>query len=390
MIILQVIFWISIFLILYSYVLFPALLQILARKKTFEFKPYPGNSLPRISVIISAYNEEGVIEEKFHSIIRGSYPSDQLEILIGSDASTDSTNAILKKLDEQHDCLRIFLFEERTGKPGIVNRLVEQSSGEILVLTDANVLLENETLSALVAPFSDPETGLVDTRMINKPYKKEGISRQEKYYISREVRIKYQESLLWGTMMGPFGGCYAVRKALYKPVPSNFLVDDFYINMWVLQQGARCISNIEARVYEDVSNDQREEFRRKKRISAGNFQNLATFGHMLFSGKPGISLCFFSHKVIRWFVPILVLASFGTSVALGIDLLFYRILAGVHLLVFILPVIDHILRKIRIHNIPLRFISHFVLMNVALLAGLFRYIGGIRSNVWQPTRRNQD
>ena len=390
MITLQVIFWISIFLILYSYMLFPAILQLLARKKSFTFQPFPENRLPRITVIIAAYNEEEVIEEKFHSIIQGSYPTDRLEVLIGSDASTDSTNSILERLSKAHNNLRIFLFDKRTGKPGIVNSLVEKSNGEILVLTDANVMLESDTLSALVAPFSDPDTGLVDTRMINKQHKKEGISRQEKYYISREVKIKYQESLLWGTMMGPFGGCYAVRKSLYKPVPSNFLVDDFYINMWVLQQGARCISNIEARVYEDVSNDQREEFRRKKRISAGNFQNLATFGRLLFSGRSGISFCFLSHKVIRWFVPILVLLSFGTSLTLGLNHPLYLVLAAVHLLVFILPVIDHILRKIHIHTIPLRFISHFVLMNVALMAGLFRYIGGIRSNVWQPTRRNQD
>jgi uncharacterized membrane protein len=206
-------------------------------------------------------------------------------------------------------------------------------------------------------------------------------------------------------MMGPFGGCYAVRKSLYTPVPGNFLVDDFYINMAVLRQGFNCISSIEAKVYEDVSNNLKEEFRRKKRISAGNFQNLVAFGGLLFSGIPGVSFCFFSHKVIRWLVPFLVMISLATSMTLGwgvlnnnfqginggfdVVTLTYAILALLQLIVLSIPVIDYFLRKIKIHSIPLRFVSHFVLMNLALLAGFIRFLGGIRSNVWQPTRRNQ-
>jgi cellulose synthase/poly-beta-1,6-N-acetylglucosamine synthase-like glycosyltransferase len=251
-------------------------------------------------------------------------------------------------------------------------------------------MLDRTTLFEMVSCFRDPEVGLVDSRMINTGLRKEGISYQEKFYISREVKIKHHESVLWGSMMGPFGGCYSVRKSLYTPVPGNFLVDDFYINMAVLKQGYRCISNTEARVYEEVSNDQGEEFRRKKRISAGNFQNLATFSSLLLSPQPGVALCFFSHKVIRWFVPILILLTFVTSAIMGIYRIDYRIIALLHLLIPVIPVIDHFLRKIKIHAVPLRFVSHFILMNVALLAGFIGYLRGIRSNVWQPTRRNQD
>jgi cellulose synthase/poly-beta-1,6-N-acetylglucosamine synthase-like glycosyltransferase len=313
-----------------------------------------------------------------------------MEILVGSDASTDNTNRILQNLETDHSCLRVFLFKERTGKPGVVNRLVEESAGEILVITDANVMLDPGALREMIRYFRNPKVGLVDSQMINTRLKKDGISHQEKFYISREVRIKHYESVIWGTMMGPFGGCYSVRKSLFQPVPGNFLVDDFYVNMAVLKQGFSCISNLEAKVYEDVSNDQKEEFRRKKRISAGNFQNLAAYGSLLLSSRSGLSISFFSHKVIRWLVPFLVLITLGTSIILGIDHLAYRIIALLQLAVLFIPVIDHFLRKINIHSIPLRFISHFVLMNVALLAGFIKYIGGISDNVWQPTRRNQD
>ncbi len=181
-------------------------------------------------------------------------------------------------------------------------------------------MLDPSSLRTLAGSFSNKEIALVDTRMINTSLKKDGISHQEKFYISREVRIKHQESMLWGTMMGPFGGCYAVRKANYTPVPGHFLVDDFYVNMSVLKQGFKCISNIKAKVYEDVSNDLKEEFRRKKRISAGNFQNLQKFSSLLFSRRPGVAFCFLSHKVIRWIVPFLVLLTLGTSLYLGLSI----------------------------------------------------------------------
>ena len=390
MIFLQVTFWISLFLIFYSYLIFPILLQWMARKKESNEEVLLPEEYPFISVLISAFNEEYVIQSKIESLLKSDYPPERMEILVGSDASTDSTNQILKQLKEAHQMLHVRLFEERTGKPGVVNQLAESARGEILVITDANVMVDTNTLSEIVRRFKPERVGLVDTRMINTLLKKDGISHQEKFYISREVKIKHHESLLWGSMMGPFGGCYAVRKSVYTPVPGNFLVDDFYINMSVLKQGYHCISNIEARVYEDVSNNLREEFMRKKRISAGNYQNLSEFRSLLFSGSPGVAFCFFSHKVIRWMVPFLVIITLAISISLSTSSSIYLLLTLLQLTVIAIPLIDYLLRKIKIHSIPLRFISHFVLMNLALLAGFFKYLGGIKNNVWQPTKRNQD
>ncbi len=391
MILLQIFFWISLLLISYSYLIFPGILLLLARRKkpqTGTGQTHPSPS-PLVSVLIAAYNEMEVIASKTETIIRGDYPLEKLEILVGSDASTDGTNGELERLSARYPMVRPFIFEKRTGKPGVINRLVKEARGEILVITDANVLLDRGTISEVVSGFENPGVGLVDTMMINTHLRKDGISEQERFYINREVRIKHRESVIWGSMMGPFGGCYAVRKSLYAPVPDNFLVDDFYINMSVLKQGFHCISNLDAKVYEDVSNNLWEEFRRKKRISAGNFQNLAAFGSMVFKGPPGVPFCFFSHKVIRWIVPFLVMVTLGTSLVLGTEILLYRILAILHGMILLIPLLDLLLRKFKIHVLPLRFVSHFVWMNLALLAGFGRFLGGIKSNVWQPTRRNQ-
>lgn len=390
MILLQLIFWICLFLVFYSYIIFPVILQLLARKTDVNPQTFTADDVPAVSVLIAAYNEESVIEEKISSLLKCDYPNEKLEILVGSDASSDRTNTILKKLADANPSLYLSLFEERVGKPGIINRLAKKAGGEILVITDANVMLEHNTLFELVRYFRSEQIGLVDSMLISTGIKSGGISLQERFYTNREVNIKHHESLLWGTMMGPFGGCYAVRKSLYTPVPDHFLVDDFYINMAVLEQGAECISNLQARVYEDVSNNPGEQFKRKKRISAGNYQNMQRFFPMLYKGRGGTGFCFFSHKIVRWIVPFLVLMTLASSLILGVHSLLYLIMALLQLMVLLIPIIDHILRKIGIQSIPLRFISHFVLMNIAILAGFFRFLGGIKNNVWQPTSRNQD
>jgi cellulose synthase/poly-beta-1,6-N-acetylglucosamine synthase-like glycosyltransferase len=390
MTILQFICWTCLFLVVYSYLIFPLILRFLSAKKEIVSVSQSKDELPMVSVLIAAHNEEKHIGRKIGTVLNGSFPVEKLELLVGSDASVDLTNSILMQLAASNPCLQLFLCEERTGKPGMINMLAEKARGEILVITDANVMLDSSTLTELVAPFSDERIGLVDSMPVSTGIKRDGISRQEKFYTGREVSIKEYESRLWGSMMGPFGGCYAVRKSLYRPVPGHFLVDDFFINMSVLEAGSHCISNLDSMVFEDVSNNPWEEFRRKKRISAGNFQNLARFRHMLFRGGKGVGFCFFSHKVIRWIVPFLVIITLASSAILGLQSLFYMILAVFQVLVLLTPVIDHILRKIGIQSIPLRFISHFVLMNLALLAGFIRFIGGIQDNVWQPTKRDQD
>lgn len=386
MIILQVISWLSLFLIFYTYLIFPLIIKVLARNKKPESIPLEMNKLPKVSVLMAAFNEEKVLDKKLASLFDTSYPREKLEILVGSDASTDRSNEILEKWEQSHG-IRPYLLKERKGKPGIINMLAEKAEGDILLITDADVQLSTTTLEELVNGFRDEEVGLCDTRMINRSPGTEGIIRQEKYYAVREVQIKYNESLVWKTMMGPFGGCYAVRKKLYRQVPDNFLVDDFFINMSVLEQGYACISRPGAVVFEEVTGSTADEFRRKLRISAGNFQNLNRFKKLLFRGPRGTGFCFFSHKILRWLTPLLVILSLGTSAWLGFNSTLYMVLALLQLSVILSTVIDHFLRIFKIQILPLRFISHFVLMNLALLAGFFKYLGGIRNNVWQPTSR---
>jgi len=387
---LQILFWLSVAIIFYSYALFPFVIKLLAHGKTLSLKEYSySNNLPLVSIIISAYNEEEVIEKKIQSIFNSRYPSEKFEVLVGSDASDDQTNAILSGLQQKYHSLRFFPFSERRGKGNVINDLYNYSTGEIIILTDANVMLDEDTIFQLARYFKDENIGLVDSRMINTHIHPAGISHQEKSYIAREVSIKQHESILWGTMMGPFGGCFALRRELYEPVPRNFLVDDFFINMKVLEKGYKCVNNLDARVYEDISNNLKDEYKRKVRISTGNFQNLRHFSHLLWHKTKGLSFCFLSHKALRWIGPLLLILAFISNLFLAMHSEVYFYIFILHCFLFVLPLSDLLLKGVGVNIAVLRFITHFYSMNLALLAGFFRTFKNIESNVWKPTKRNQ-
>ena len=386
----EVIFWICIFLVVHSYVLYPVILILFSRGRKGNQVVYDAEDkdLPFVSVIISAFNEESCIREKIESINAGSYPPDKFEVLIGSDASSDRTVEIVRSSQfAVRSSLRVFDFKERRGKQNVVNDLVRESKGEILVLTDANVMFDTDTLYYMVRHFKNPEIGLVDTNMINRGMKESGISYQEKAYISREVKIKDRESRIWGAMMGPFGGCYAIRKADYAMVPSNFLVDDFYINMKVFEKGKLAINDINSRVFEDLPEQLKVEFRRKVRIGTGDFQNLREFWRLIFKRPYGFA--FLSHKVIRWFGPFFLITALILNIFLAFNnqyYLFIVLLAG-QVSFYFVPFFDFLFKRAGVHLSLFRLITHFVAMNAALLIGFFRSLKAIRSGVWERTSR---
>ena len=388
----HILFWLSVFVIFHSYVIFPFILKVLAGNKTrnSDFYTLLSKDLPKVSVLMSLYNEEDVIENKIKSIYNSNYPEEKLEVIIGSDNSNDNTNNIVNELSDKYKSLHFLPFKKRQGKPSIINQLQKKAEGSIIIITDANVIFSENTIFEMVKHYKDETIGLVDTQMKNTidSISNTGISVQESSYISREVKIKQNESILWGTMMGPFGGCYSLRNNLFKDVPVNFLVDDFYINMNVLKQKKKAINSKEAIVYEDVSNNLKDEFKRKIRISTGNFQNLIKFNNLLFSSIKGLSFSFISHKVLRWLGPFFILTALISNILL-LDIIVYIASISIFTITFALPFLDLLLKKTNI-NIPVfRFVTHFYSMNLALLIGFFKFISGVKSGIWQPTKRNQ-
>ena len=161
-------------------------------------------------------------------------------------------------------------------------------------------------------------------------------------------------------------------------------MDDFYITMNVIEQGREIVFDKDAVCNEDVPTQSKEEFKRKVRISIGNFQNLGRYKKLLFPVWKGSAFAFWSHKVLRWMTPFLLVICFCLSFALMFYSKTFVIIFALQLLGFFTPVIDWLLG---LNIAVLRFVSHFYLMNLALLKGFFIYAGGVESNVWQPTKR---
>lgn len=385
-----IIFWTSIFLLLYSYFFYPVLIRFLACNKQPNHIVYSDNKdMPGISVIMSVYNEEKVLENKINSIYATSFPAEKMEVIVGSDGSSDRTKEILQEIKEKLTNFSYYHSDIRRGKPNVLNQLVLKAKGDILIITDANVLLNESTITGLVKHFKNPEIGLVDSRMMSKGIKKNGISRQESAYISMEVNLKHHEGLVWGTMMGPFGGCYAMRKNLFTPIPKNFLVDDFFLNLNVLKNRKKSINDMKATVSEDVSDILSEEFRRKSRIAAGNFQNLSYYSGLLWPPFTSLSFSFFSHKILRWFGPLLLILIIISNVFIFRKNMIYTYSIYLEGILFVIAIIDLIVSRFNKHIVFFRFVTHFFSMNLALSLGLIKFIKGIKSNVWEPTKRNQ-
>jgi cellulose synthase/poly-beta-1,6-N-acetylglucosamine synthase-like glycosyltransferase len=277
----------------------------------------------------------------------------------------------------------------------VVNDLAElafkentQSGSHAFLMTDASVMLQSETLFQLVRHFKNQEIAIVDSNMVNIGMKAQGISKLENQYISSEVNLKNLEGRAFGKMIGPFGGCYALRSTHFSEIPDKFLVDDFYITMRAFEQGGKAINEMEAICYETLPDDMSEEYRRKSRISAGNFQNLLTFRHLLLKGNV-LSFAFFSHKVLRWLGPFFIIfaAVSGLVLAFTGNIVYQVLFILMSFLLIAVPVLDVLFKNLNINILAFRAIRYFMMMNIALLEGFYKFIKGVKNNVWEPPKR---
>ncbi len=384
--VLLIIFIFCVSAILHSYVFYPLLLFLVAPKRNIYINVYSKDeNLPQVSILMAAFNEEKVINEKIKSVFETDYPLDKITFYIGSDASTDKTNEIIKAWSEKYSQVKFVEFKGRTGKSAIINQLAHLSNSEIFILTDANVMFKKETIFNLIRHFKNKNKGQVCAGIIKVSDINSGIASQEKSYIALENKIKYNESLIWNVVMGAEGACYAIRKENFAEIPPKFYMDDFFITMNVIEQGKEIVFDNEAVCYEDVPTQSSEEFKRKVRISIGNFQNLFRYKKMLLPIWKGTTFAFWSHKVFRWLTPFFLIAALLSSFLLAFSFKYFVPLSALQIIGFLMPVIDKVFK---VNFKPLKFISHFYLMNLALLKGFLIFTKGVQSNVWQPTKRN--
>lgn len=373
------------YLVLHSYVVYPLILRLLTVNRHPKKSPPSLQVYPRVSVLVAARNEEAVLQEKIESLFGLHYPKDQLEVIIGSDASTDATDEIVKAWDGGRWNVIGIRSEQRIGKSAMLNKMLTAASGEWLLLTDANVLHHPDALQHLLHTAQLRKAVLVGAEIHYINEVRRAVAEDEDRFLRFENRLKHAESELWNLVIGVEGGCFLIHRNAMPVVPEKALVDDFFITMSVLENKGKVVWDPQAIAYEDVSTQASEEYRRKVRISTGNFQNLFRFKHLLWKRPFPLGFAFLSHKVLRWFTPMLIVTSMGSIAwhwAFSNPSLFIQTMAALLFAVLIL------ISPAR-HWPLLRSLRHGILMNIALLEGLILHLTKRGPHVWEPTKRKQ-
>ena len=373
----------------FSYVIFPWLMKQAASKIKYEKNEYAKiTEWPSVTIVFSVFNEEKVIRRKLESILNSDYPKDKLQVLIGSDNSTDITHSIIEEFVANNSNITLVKKTSRHGKLKIINELIDLTTTEHLVFTDANVFFEPITLKALVYNLLAKDAKMVCGNILKFSPKNQGISDQEIFYMNFENQLKHHESLKYGFCVGVEGGCYAILKSHFVKVPDGFLMDDFFITLDVISKGGNVLFEPEALCYEDVNDAPMIEFKRKIRISLGNFRNLKFYKHLLFPITNGFGFAFFSHKVLRWFTPFAIMFSFALALILMLYCPFFKWVALAYSLLIVLPILTIFLEKVKLKIPFVNALGHFILMNFALLLGYFKFISASQESAWEPPKRN--
>jgi poly-beta-1,6-N-acetyl-D-glucosamine synthase len=378
--------WMSLALIVYVYALYPLLIAALAKSKPRLPAPQMAeNSWPRIAVLISAYNEERWIARKIENTLALDYPPGKMRIVVASDASTDRTAEIAGEYAERG--VEVIQFSGRLGKSEVLNRLIPQLAEEIVLLTDANALLDPAAARRLVRHFADPFTGAVAGRRICAVQQSSAASVGEGLYWRYESWIKSNESRVHSATCAD-GQIYAVRRAAVARVPTGG--EDFLIPMTMVSCGLRFVFEPEAIAVVPAAAGLAAEFRRKVRSHVSFLLNAWLLRRLLVPWRSPVWWQLLSHHVLRMAVPPAMVVAFIASEALAGSGGFYGALfvaqAAFYLLATIGFPLAYLGRRPKLFYIPF----YFVFAQMALTVAWWRWARGQREFFWQRTERLLD
>ncbi len=295
--------WVSLAGLVYIYVGYPALLWLLS---TFQkSKSTPDAWLGSISVVIVGYNEGKRLPAKLESLLDSDCADRIIEILVGSDGSNDNTMQILSSYPDKR--LRLIHFEQRRGKAAVLNDLVPQATGEIVVLTDARQRIDRHAISRLTSGFGDPRNGVISGELCFRASDDPSAAAVGMgAYWQYEKAIRKAESRFRG-VPGATGAFYAIRRDRFQPIPENTLLDDVVIPMQIVEQGLRCRFQEGAIAWDTPSQSTGQESIRKRRTIAGCLQLILNQPRWLFPWKNPLWWEFVSHKLARLLSPAFLL-----------------------------------------------------------------------------------
>jgi cellulose synthase/poly-beta-1,6-N-acetylglucosamine synthase-like glycosyltransferase len=392
---LAILFWLSVFFILYTYIGYPLLISLIARFIPFHIEQSGAPDLS-VTLLITAYNEETVIEKKIENSLELDYPRDKLQIIVAADGSSDRTPEIVRKFSDRG--VELTFTSQRGGKMAAINRAIPYSSGEIIIFSDANNMYDQDTIRKLIGPFSDQTVGATTGAKLLIQDGTE-LSSTEGIYWKYESWIKTNETIL-GTCTSSVGEILAIRRELYIPPPNNIINDDYYIVTDLIKRGLRVIYVPQAQSFEYISANARDEMVRRSRMNTGKYQAIFMSYRLLPFDRPVLLWQIISHKYFRAFLPFGFLGVLVANILLvllhrDIPSSFLRVsmpYAWVFLLMqslfYLLAALGNYVKFSGLIGKLVYLPTYLVNSNLAILRGFHGFVTGKQTNIWDRVRRD--
>lgn len=391
---LKILFWILLFIILYTYVGYGVLLFIIIKIRRFfkigkkvEINP---SYEPEVTLFITAYNEKDYVEVKMKNTLELEYPKEKINIIWVTDGSDDGTPDLLKGYPNT----TVHHLDERNGKIGAMNRGMDYVKTPIVIFSDANTNLGKESVKRIVNLFGNPKVGCVsgEKRIVSKETDVAS-GAGEGIYWKYESTLKKWDAELY-SVVGAAGELFAIRTKLYRHVEKDTLLDDFMISLRVAQDGYTIQYDPEAYAVETASANVKEELKRKVRISAGGIQSIVRLRSLLNIFKYGtLSFQYISHRVLRWsltplclvlLIPVLSILAINDGL-LSFNL--YPVFFWLQLLFYAAALLGWFLEN-RETRVKILFVPYyFFIMNLSVVLGFFRYMKNSQSVNWERAKR---
>ncbi len=387
-------FWIGLFIVFYTYIGYGILLYILVRSKRLIIKEQHApvvdyDTLPSCTVIVAAYNEASIIQQKIDNTLGLHYPSDRIQYIFVTDGSTDETPVLVREYPE----IRLLHQPGRNGKIAAVHRAIDKTATEVVVFTDANTLLNAHALLELCKHYRDKRIGAIaGEKRVYADKEADASAAGEGFYWKYESTLKKWDSELY-SVVGTAGELFSIRRSLYESVPLDTVLDDFMISMHIAGKGYLVKYEPLAFATEMASENVKEELKRKIRIAAGGIQSIVRLKHLLNPFiYPMLTFQYISHRVLRWtLTPVLLPIVFVLAALLYINQtgILYTVLFYGQLVFYGLALVGLLLER-RALKMKVTFIPYyFCVMNYAVVAGMFRYFRGGQSAIWERSNRKQ-
>ena len=372
-------FWLCLAIVVYTYVGYGLILYLLVFIKRLAIKAKPladitDDCLPEVTLMVCAYNEEDIISEKMSNTHSLDYPADRLHLVLVTDGSTDNTNSILSTYPD----VKIVFSPERRGKSAALKHGIKEVSTEIVMMTDANTMLNPEAIREIVRLMQDPKVGCVsgEKKVMAKSDSDEA-AQGEGLYWKYESTLKRLDSELYSAM-GAAGELCVIRRQLMTDIPDDTLLDDFVISMEIVRMGYKIAYTSKAFAMEYGSADLHEESKRKRRIAAGGLQSSWRLRSLMNPLRhPVVAFQFVSHRVLRWTItPVCLFALIPLNTIL--------VLSGEGIIYTIIWILQILFYASALAG--MRISKYFVFMNLNVFRGM-AYLLNNTSGTWEKAKR---